>query len=120
MNLKAIICGVCLSTLGSLIPGIALIPQGRTQDGKVRTVVDPSPPRQEKLSSMKPPEATPHPEVKVYAKPKPLPLGAVTHDWKAFLGPSHNAVSTETKLLKSWPATGPTLLWEMRKGTGYS
>jgi len=69
---------------------------------------------------MEPPEMTPHPEVKIYAKPKPLLRGAVTHDWKAFLGPTHNAVSSETKLLKTWPSSGPTLLWEMRKGTGYS
>jgi len=120
MNLKLIICGVCLSTVGPLLPWIAPISQGRAEDGKPLRVVDPSPPRQEKLSSMKLPEATPYPELKVYGKPKPLPQGAINHDWKAFLGPSHNAVSTETKLLKSWPASGPTLLWEMRKGTGYS
>ena len=58
--------------------------------------------------------------VRVHAKPKPLPTGAVTHDWVSFLGPTHNSVSTETKLQHEWPKGGPTLLWEMSKGTGYS
>jgi outer membrane protein assembly factor BamB len=52
--------------------------------------------------------------------PKPLPAGAVTEDWPAFLGPSHNATSRETRLLREWGRRGPKLVWEMRKGTGYS
>src|SRR6185369_6692306 len=31
-----------------------------------------------------------------------------------------NGISTETKLLREFPPGGPTLLWEMRKGTGYT
>jgi len=58
--------------------------------------------------------------VKFHAKPRPLPAGAVTHDWKSFLGPTHNAMSTETKLLRAWPKGGPKLVWEMKHGTGYS
>ncbi len=54
------------------------------------------------------------------SKLKPLPAGAVTHDWKTFLGPTGNGVSTETKLLREWPASGPNLVWELSKGTGYS
>src|SRR4029453_756075 len=50
-------------------------------------------------------------------KPKPLSKGAVTHDWTSFLGPSHNGVSTETKLRRTLP---PPLVWEFPKGTGYS
>jgi outer membrane protein assembly factor BamB len=69
---------------------------------------------------VEPPVARAHPEVRLHGKPKPLARGAVTHDWKSFLGPTHNAISTETKLLKSWPKTGPSLIWEMQKGTGYS
>jgi outer membrane protein assembly factor BamB len=49
--------------------------------------------------------------------PKPLPAGAVTHDWVSFLGPSHNAVSTETKLSRTLP---PSLVWEFQKGTSYA
>ena len=59
-------------------------------------------------------------EVKVHSKPKPLAADAVTHDWVSFLGPNHNGVSSETRLLKQFPAGGPPLVWEMRKGTGYS
>jgi len=50
-------------------------------------------------------------------KLKPLPKDAVTTDWPSFLGPSHNAVSTETKLSRKLP---PPLVWEFSKGTGYS
>jgi outer membrane protein assembly factor BamB len=49
--------------------------------------------------------------------PKPLSAGAVTHDWTAFLGPSHNAVSTETRLSRTLP---PPLVWEFTRGTGYA
>jgi outer membrane protein assembly factor BamB len=49
-------------------------------------------------------------------KPKPLPAGAVTHDWTSFLGPFHNATSTETKLSRMLP---PPLVWEFEKGEGY-
>lgn len=61
-----------------------------------------------------------YPELTFHAKPKPLPDGAVTENWPRFLGPTHNAVSRETKLLKSFSASGPTLLWEMKTGEGYA
>jgi outer membrane protein assembly factor BamB len=64
--------------------------------------------------------AAPNPDVRFHSKPKPLAPGAATHDWNSFLGPSHNGTSTETKLLKQWPQGGPKLVWEMKKGTGYS
>jgi outer membrane protein assembly factor BamB len=56
-------------------------------------------------------------QARVVAKPKPLSPAAVTHDWTAFLGPTHNAVSTETKLSRVFP---PPLVWEFPKGTSYS
>jgi len=83
-------------------------------------IVDPAPPALAPLKEMAPPDAVANPDVKVHGKPKALPAGAVTHDWLSFIGPTHNAVSTETKLLKKWPETGPTLLWEFQRGTGYS
>lgn len=49
--------------------------------------------------------------------PRPLAPGTVTHDWASFLGPSHNATSTETNLSRSLP---PPLVWEFPKGTGYA
>jgi outer membrane protein assembly factor BamB len=63
-----------------------------------------------------PGNATPG-QVRVHRKPKPLPAGAVTHDWRTLLGPTHNGVSTETKLSRTLP---PPLVWECPKGTGYS
>jgi len=95
-------------------------PERTASEVKPRVFADPTAPQLEKLSSLELPPAKPHPDVKVHAKPKPLPRDAVTQDWKTFLGPTHNGISSETKLLKSWPANGPTLVWEMRKGTGYS
>ena len=56
-------------------------------------------------------------QVRQGTPPKPLPAGAVTHDWTAFLGPTHNGVSTETKLSRTLP---PPLVWEFPKGTSYS
>jgi len=56
-------------------------------------------------------------QTRVHGKPKPLPSGAITHDWRSFLGPSHNGVSTETKLSRTLP---PSLIWECPKGTGYT
>src|SRR5207245_4015080 len=58
-----------------------------------------------------------HGQIRVHRKPKPLPKGAVTQDWAALLGPSHNAVSTETMLSRKLP---PSLVWEFAKGTGYA
>jgi outer membrane protein assembly factor BamB len=52
-----------------------------------------------------------------FSKPKPLAKDAVTHDWTAFLGPTHNAVSTETRLSRR---PQPPLVWEFTKGTGYT
>lgn len=56
-------------------------------------------------------------QTRVHRPPKPLPKDAVTHDWASFLGPSHNAVSTETRLSRVLP---PPLVWEFAKGTGYA
>ena len=56
-------------------------------------------------------------QARVHAKPKPLAKDAVTHDWTSFLGPSHNGVSTETRLSRTLP---PPLVWEFAKGTSYT
>ncbi|MBK5293307.1 MAG: PQQ-like beta-propeller repeat protein [Acidobacteriia bacterium] len=58
-----------------------------------------------------------HGQARVHGKPKPLSKSAVTDDWTSFLGPTHNAVSAETKLSRKLP---PPLLWEFSKGTGYA
>src|SRR5687767_3572133 len=56
-------------------------------------------------------------QTQVLSKAKPLAKDAATHDWTAFLGPTHNAKSTETKLSRRLP---PPLVWELTKGTGYT
>lgn len=58
-------------------------------------------------------------KVILHAQPKPLPVGAITHDWPSFLGPTHNGVCSETKLLRDWPEKGPTLVWERETGEGF-
>ena len=58
-----------------------------------------------------------HAQARVHIKPKPLPKDAVTHDWTSFLGPAHNATSTETRLSRTLP---PPLVWEFAKGTSYT
>lgn len=66
-----------------------------------------------------------HPRGTVLARPRPLADGAVTSDWPNFLGPTHNAVSPETKLLKDFTSAPgeearPRLLWQVTKGPGYA
>jgi outer membrane protein assembly factor BamB len=56
-------------------------------------------------------------QTRLLAKPKPLAKDAVTHDWTSFLGPTHNAISTETRLSRVLP---PPLVWEFPKGTSYT
>ena len=56
-------------------------------------------------------------QARVHVKPKPLSQGAVTHDWPSFLGPTHDATSTETRLSRTLP---PPLVWEFPKGTSYA
>jgi outer membrane protein assembly factor BamB len=42
-------------------------------------------------------------------------------DWPQWRGPKRDGISTETGLLKSWPAEGPKLLWQVKElGSGYS
>src|SRR5688500_7898802 len=56
-------------------------------------------------------------QARVHTKPKPLAKDTITHDWTSFLGPTHNAVSTETRLSRTLP---PPLVWELPKGTSYA
>ena len=45
--------------------------------------------------------------------------GALAADWPQFLGPDRNSTSPETGLLRSWPETGPEILWTVSVGRGY-
>src|SRR5271166_3894578 len=46
--------------------------------------------------------------------------GETGADWPQFLGPTRNALSTETGLAKSWPEKGPPVVWERDVGEGFS
>lgn len=82
--------------------------------------VDPAPPQVNSLPDAPAPGPKEYDRVTFHAAPKPLPAGAVTHDWTSFLGPTHNGISTETKLLRKWPANGPKKVWELSRGISYS
>ena len=47
-------------------------------------------------------------------------FAAFGDDWPRFLGPNHDASSSETGLLKSWKNGEPKISWEFPKGTGHS
>lgn len=48
-------------------------------------------------------------------------LPTLAGDWPQWRGPKRDGVSTETGLLKKWPAAGPPLLWRATGlGAGYS
>jgi len=40
-------------------------------------------------------------------------------DWPQYLGPHRNGASDEKGLLRSWPASGPKVLWTVKLGAGY-
>jgi len=48
------------------------------------------------------------------------PAASSTSDWPQWLGPNRNGISAEIGLLKSWPATGPKILWRIPLGEGFS
>ncbi len=45
-------------------------------------------------------------------------LGLAT-DWPQYLGPGRNAISTETGIKRSWPESGPEVLWTVPLGEGF-
>ncbi|MGW8317572.1 MAG: PQQ-binding-like beta-propeller repeat protein [Bacteroidales bacterium] len=40
-------------------------------------------------------------------------------DWPQYLGPTRNSISPQKNLLRSWPETGPEVLWSVDVGIGY-
>ena len=50
----------------------------------------------------------------------PLASDAKTENWPRFLGPQDTPVSRETKIRQEFPESGPLLVWECAKGSGYS
>ncbi len=49
-----------------------------------------------------------------------LACPAPAADWPQFRGPNRDGVSTETGLLRAWPAGGPKVLWSTAVGQGYA
>jgi outer membrane protein assembly factor BamB len=45
---------------------------------------------------------------------------AVAEDWPQYRGLHQDGISSETGLLKSWPESGPKVLWRVQLGDGYS
>ena len=41
-------------------------------------------------------------------------------DWPQWRGPGRDAVSTETGLVRAWPASGPKIVWRAEAGAGFS
>lgn len=81
---------------------------------------DPGPPKVRELPVMAPPAAETFPELTFHGPPRALAAEAVTHDWPSFLGPERTGRCEETHLLQDWGADGPRLVWEMRRGEGYT
>jgi outer membrane protein assembly factor BamB len=40
-------------------------------------------------------------------------------DWPQFLGPERNSTSPQKGILKTWPESGPEILWSVNVGIGY-
>jgi outer membrane protein assembly factor BamB len=80
---------------------------------------DPAPPKvNDRPARVEAKQPVAHEGLKFHKAAKALAADAVTNDWPRFLGPSHNATSTETRLLKNLPAKLP-IVWEVKKGSGY-
>ena len=47
-------------------------------------------------------------------------LAAAPNDWPQFRGPNRDNISTETGLLRAWPAGGPQVLWKASVAEGYA
>jgi outer membrane protein assembly factor BamB len=45
---------------------------------------------------------------------------AAAADWPQFRGPARDGISRETGLLRSWPASGPKVLWTVPVAQGYA
>src|SRR5512135_1291847 len=85
-----------------------------------QSFTDPAPPTVQGVPDMPAPDAKPQEGLKFHAAPKPLAPGAVTHDWRSYLGPSHNGIATETPILKEFGKSGPPVVWEVPKGEGFA
>lgn len=81
---------------------------------------DPAPPEVSEVTAKPIESAEENDRVTFHGTPRPLHPDAIVSPWPRFLGPTDNAHSPETHLLAKFPEDGPTKVWEMVKGTGYT
>ncbi|TAL60835.1 MAG: hypothetical protein EPN88_15360 [Bacteroidetes bacterium] len=43
----------------------------------------------------------------------------LAQDWPQYLGPNRNSTSPQKDILRTWPASGPEVLWTVNVGPGY-
>jgi outer membrane protein assembly factor BamB len=48
-----------------------------------------------------------------------ISTGSTLADWPQYLGPDRNSISAEKGILRSWPESGPKVLWAVAVGKGY-
>lgn len=46
-------------------------------------------------------------------------VNVYTQDWPQFLGPDRDSQSPQKNILRTWPETGPEVLWAVNVGIGY-
>lgn len=82
---------------------------------------DPAPPQVATVPTDAPDlVAQPFDRLTFHVAPKALSPDAVVADWPRYLGPADNCTTSERPLLGSLPDAGPTLVWEIEKGGGYT
>lgn len=46
-------------------------------------------------------------------------VSLIAQEWPQYLGPNRNGTSPQQNLLRSWPGSGPEVLWSVETGIGY-
>ena len=46
-------------------------------------------------------------------------VNVYAQDWPQYLGPNRNSISDQKGILRSWPESGPEVLWTVNVGVGY-
>jgi outer membrane protein assembly factor BamB len=61
-----------------------------------------------------------HPKITLYSAVALMCItNAFAEDWPQYLGPHRNSVSSESGILRTWPADGPEVLWTVDVGIGF-
>lgn len=99
---------------------VLLLPLAMVTQGHAESFPDPAPPKFADLTPGEVPASKPFDELTFHAAPGVLSTEAKAGDWHRLLGPMDNATSPETHLLHEFPKEGPSKLWEVKKGEGYT